>query len=699
MKNIYLLIAAVLLFSGINYSQDKKMNNPFFIEWKTPFQTPPFDLIKLEHYLPAFEEGIKLQKLEISTIMNCKEKPSFKNTIEALERSGAFLNRVARVFNSLKDANTNDEMQKLAETVTSLLTKHNDDIYLDEKLFKRIKEVYDNHSKLKLNTEQTIVLKSNYLDFVRGGANLDNAGKDRFRKINDELGQLVLKFGDNVRRENAKFELWVDKKEDLTGLPPASIQEASDKAKEKGQPAKWLFSIDKPTLLPFLTYADNRGLREIMYKAYMNRGNNHDELDNNIMFAKIISLRTEKAHLLGYKRYADFVLERKMAKTPENVFKLLNNMWEPTLKCAKAEVAEMQKLIDKSPNKFKLQPWDWWYYAELVKKDKFNLDEEMTRPYFEINNVIKGAFLAATKLYGIKFVERKDIPIYHPDVRVFEVTESDGKHLGVLFTDYFPRESKMNGAWCGAFRDQTNMSKKYVTPVIFNVGNFTKPTSDKPALLSADDVLTLFHEFGHGLHGLFQNVHYPSASSVPSDFVELPSQIMEKWAMQPELLKEYAKHYKTGEVIPAALVEKIKKSQYFNQGVETLEYTAASILDMDYHSVSDTTVLDIPKFEKESISKMGLIPEVWPRYMTTNFIHIASWGYESGYYSYLWSAVLDADAFGAFAEKGLFSKATAKSFRDNVLSKGGSDDLMKLYKKFRGREPKVDALLKYRGLN
>lgn len=675
------------------------MNNPFFTEWTTPFKTPPFAAIKLEHYLPAFEEGMKLQKAEIAAIINNKEVPTFENTVEALEKSGEFLTRVSRVFGGLKDANTNDEMQKIAESVTSLLTKHTDDIFLDENLFKRIKAVYDGQAKLKLTTEQKVVLKSDYLDFVRGGANLNAADKDKLRKINDEMGQLVLKFGDNVRRENAKFELWIDKREDLAGLAEASVQAAAEKAKEKGKAGQWLFTIDKPTLLPFLSSSEKRDLREKMYRAYMNRGNNHDELDNNKIFARMVSLRVQKANLLGYKRYADFVLEKKMAKTPEKVFKFLKDMWAPTAACAKKEAAEMQKIIDKSSNKFKLKPWDWWYYSDKVKMEKYNLDEEMTRPYFEINNVVKGAFAVAGKLWGIKFTERKDIDVYHPDVKVYEVTEADGKHLGVFYTDYFPRESKVNGAWCSAFRDQSNMAGKFVTPIIFNVGNFSKPTSDKPALLSADDVRTLFHEFGHGVHALFQNVSYPTASNVPSDFVELPSQIMEKWAMQPEVLKDYAKHYKTGEIIPQTLIDKINKSQFFNQGFETLEYTAASILDMDYHAVTSTKELDVPKFEKASIKKMGLIPEVWPRYLTTNFIHIASWGYESGYYSYLWSAVLDADAFEAFMEKGLFDPATAQSYRKNILEKGGSDDLMELYKKFRGREPNVKALLKSRGLN
>lgn len=698
MKQYILIISVLAVCAAFTYSQEKNMDNPFFTEWNTPFKTPPFDKIKDAHYLPAFEEGIKQQKSEIEAITANTAKPDFTNTIEALEKSGDFLIRVNRVFSGLKEANTNDELQKIAESVTTLLTRHFDDIYLNDKLFQRIKAVYNAKDKKQLSTEQQVVLKSTYLDFVRGGANLSATDKEKLRKINDEMGQLVLKFGDNVRRENAKFELWITDKAELAGLPESSVQAAAEKARDKGKEGQWLFTIDKPTLLPFLTYSHNRQLREKMYKAYMMRGNNGGELDNNKTFARLLSLRVQKANLLGYKTYADFVLEKKMAKTPANVFKFLKDMWAPTASCAKKEVAEMQKIINKEGGNFKLQPWDWWYYAEKVKKEKYALDEEMTRPYFEVNNVVKGVFFVSQKLFGLQFVERKDIPIYHPDVKVYEVKEADGKHVGVLYTDYFPRESKSNGAWCSAFRDQSNIAGNYVTPIIYNVGNFSKPTADKPALLSADDVRTLFHEFGHALHALLQNINYPTASNVPSDFVEMPSQIMEKWAMQPEVLKEYAKHYKTGESIPSALIEKITNAQYFNQGFETLEYIAASVLDMDYHTIADTREADVQKFEKNSIKKMGLIPEIWPRYMTTNFIHIATWGYEAGYYSYLWSAVIDADAFEAFLEKGIFDKATAQSYRKNILEKGGSDDLMKLYKKFRGREPKVDALLKSRGL-
>ena len=698
---LYFLLTCVLFLAITSpvKTAAEETDNPFMKEWKTPFKTPPFNEIKSEHYLPAFEEGIKQQRAEIDAVVNSKVKPNFKNTIEALEKSGSLLTRVNRVFFALNSANSNDEMQKLAEKITSILTKHADDIYLNEKLFNRIKAVNIEKDKLKLTTEQKTVLENYYLDFTTGGANLNNEGKDKLRKINDELAQLVLKFGDNVRKENFKFELVIDKKEDLKGLPDVSITAAYEKANTKGLTGKWIFTIDKPTLLPFLQYSENRDLRERMYKAYMSRGNNNDELDNKKIFSRIVSLRVEKANLLGYKRFADLVLQRKMAKTPENVIKFLNDMWTPTLKKTEAEVSEMQRIIDTEGGNFKLQPWDWWFYAEKVKRDKYTLDEEMLRPYFMLDNVLKGAFAVATKLYGIKFYERKDIQVYQPDVKVYEVKEASGKHLGILYTDYFPRDGKNNGAWCGNFQDQYNLNGKFISPIVYNVGNFSKPSGDKPSLLSVDEVLTLFHEFGHGLHALFQNIHYPQAGVIPTDFVELPSQIMENWAMQPEVLKMYAKHYKTGAVIPEELVTKIHNARFFNQGFETLEYIAASILDMDYHVLTDPKEVDIEKFEKDAIKKMGLIPELLPRYLTTNFIHIATWGYESGYYSYLWSAILDSDAFEAFMEKGLFDQATAKSFRENILQMAGSEPLMPLYIKFRGREPVVDALLRKRGLN
>lgn len=697
-KYLYVLFFYIIFFGITNNTGAQTMDNPFFKEWTTPFQTPPFNDIKLEHYMPAYEAGIKEQKSEIEAIANNKEKPTFLNTIEAMEKSGKLLSKVNRVFGALNSSINNEEMQKIAEKSASLLAKHNDDIYFNQELFKRVKTLYNERTKLKLNEEQATVLENYYLDFIIGGSNLKPKEKERFRQINEELSLLTLKFGDNVRKENSKFLLIVDKKEDLAGLTDDQISSASAKAKEKGMEGKWIFTIDKPTLLPFLELSQNRSLREKMYKAYMNRGNNNDELDNKKTFSKIISLRVEKAHLLGYKNYADVVLQRKMAKTPDAAIKFLNDMWKPTMKKAKLEVADMQKIIVKEGGKFKLQPWDWWFYAAKVKKDKYDLNEEMIRPYFQMENVVKGVFAVATNLYGIKFVERNDIQIYHPEVKVYEVLEADGKHLGVFYTDYFPRESKTSGAWCGSFRDESNINGNLLTPVVYNVGNFNKPTSDKPALLSVDDVTTMFHEFGHALNALFQNVTYPYSGNVPTDFVELPSQVMENWALQPDVLKMYAKHYKTGEIIPDELIKKIANAKHFNQGFETGEYIAASILDFDWHTISETKEQNVNKVEKASIKKMKLIPEILPRYMTTNFIHIASHGYEAGYYSYLWSAVLDADAFEAFMEKGLFDKKTADSFRKNVLSVGASGDLMKFYKTFRGRGPKVDALLKSRGL-
>lgn len=699
--NKYLCLPFIFVFMLIINLPVKAQDsdNPFFSEWKTPYQTPPFSQIKHEHYLTAYEEGIKLQNLEFDAIVNDQDKPTFENTIEAIEKSGQLLTKVNKVFSSLNGTDTDDEMQKIAEKATAMLSKHTDDFYLNDKLFQRIKILYDEKENLNLTTEQSRVLENYYIDFVRGGANLNEADKEKLRKINDELSQLVLKFGDNVRKENNKFELIVDKEDDLAGLPETSIQAAKEKADTKGLTGKWLFTIDKPTLIPFLQFSEKRDLREKMYRAYMNRGNNNDELDNKKIFSRIVVLRVEKANLLGFKTYSDFVLQKKMAKTPDNVYSFLNEIWKPTVQRAKSEAAEMQKIIDAEGGKFNLEPWDWWFYAERVKKEKYALDEEMLRPYFKLENVIDGVFQVSTKLWGLQFVERKDIEVYNPEVKVFEVKEADGKHIGILYTDYFPRAGKTNGAWCGDFRGQSNMNSNYITPLVTNVGNFSKPTSDVPALISLDEVRTLFHEFGHALHVLFQNVTYPTAGSVPSDFVELPSQIMENWAMQPEVLKMYAKHYKTDETIPQELIDKIDNSKYFNQGFETLEYIAASLLDMDWHVITDTEEKDVAQFEKASIERMGLIPQIWPRYLTTNFIHIATWGYESGYYSYLWSAVLDSDAFKSFMENGLFDEATAKSFRNYILSKGGSEDPMESYVKFKGRKPTVEALLKKRGLN
>ena len=697
-------ICFLVLFIGVlsfNMSaQTMNNDNPFFNEYTTPFQTPPFDQIRNEHFLPAFEEGIKLERAELDVIINNTDKPTFENTIAALEKCGKLLTKVSRVFFNLNGSNSNDELQKVAEKITPELSKLNNDIYLNETLFKKIKSINDEKDKLNLTSEELKVLDNYYSDFVRNGIGLDTDKKDRLRKINEELSLSTLKFGDNLRKETNTLGLVIDNKEDLAGLPDAVIQGAAALAKQNGLEGKWAFNLQRPSFTPFLQYSEKRDLREKLYKAYLKRGNNNNEFDNKEIIKKIIALRNEKVNLLGYKNYAEFKLEKNMAKTPETVNKFLADLWKPALEKSKEEVAEMQKLIDAEGGNFKLAGWDWWYYAEKVKKEKYALDEEMLRPYFQMENVRKGAFDVASKLFGIQFVKRDDIPVYQPDVDVYEVKEADGTHIGILYTDYYPRNGKRAGAWKSNFRGQSNMDGEFITPLVVNVGNFSKPTEGKPALLSFDEVNTLFHEFGHALNGLFIKSVYPDAQRSPVDFVELPSQIMENWASHPEVLKMYAKHYQTGEPIPDELIQKIINSQYFNKGFETVEYLAASILDMDWHTLNDVSEIDPVKFEEEKLNEIGLIPEIASRYQSTNFNHIFGGdGYSAGYYGYMWSGVLDSDAFGAFLENGLFDKITAESFRRNILEKSGSDDPMNLYIKFRGREPKPDALIQKLGFN
>lgn len=673
-------------------------NNPFFEEWNTPFQTPPFSKIKNEHFLPALEEGIKQQRAELEQIINNSEPPTFQNTIAALEKSGKLLTKVTRVFFNLTGANTNDELQKVAEKITPELTKLNNDIYLNEKLYQRIKTIYDEKDKLNLSKEELRLLDNYYSDFTRAGIGLTEEKKARLREINQQLSSLQLKFGDNLRKETNALGLVIDKEEDLIGLPEAVIKAASELAEANGLKGKWAFNLQRPSWTPFLQYSQKRELREKLYKAYINRGNNNNEFDNKEIIKQIVALRIEKAKLLGYETYAHFKLEKNMAKTPENVIKFLNELWMPAINQAKNEANEMQKLIDAEGGKFKLAAWDWWYYSEKVKKEKYALDEEMIRPYFKMENVRKGAFDVASKLYGIKFIKRNDIEVYDSDVEVYEVQEADGSLVGILYTDYYPRNGKRAGAWMSYYRGQSNMDGEMIYPLVVNVGNFTKPTSDKPALLSFDDVNTLFHEFGHALNGLFNRSVYPGSKRSPVDFVELPSQIMENWASHPDVLKMYARHYQTNEPIPDELIQKIQNSQYFNKGFEQTEYLAASFLDMDWHTLTEPIKIDVNKFEENSLNKIGLIPEIASRYQSTNFNHIfGSDGYSAGYYGYSWAAVLDADAFEAFLETDLFDQNVAKSFRENILEKSGSDDPMELYKKFRGREPKVDALLKRLG--
>jgi len=677
------------------------MDNPFFAAFATPFGVPPFDLIRPEHYMPAFERGMAEQKREIAAITASAGPPTFANTVEDLERSGALLAKVAGVFGNMTASHTNEALQKIDQELAPKLAQHGDDIAMNAVLFARVKAVYDQKSGLTLTPEGSRLLEETYKDFVRGGAALPPDKQARLRQVNEELSVLSVKFGENVLKENNRFELVIDGEADLAGLPPAVRSGAAEAAVERGKPGKWVFTLHKPSLIPFLQFSERRDLREKMFQAYISRGAHGDELDNRRLASRQASLRVERANLLGYKTHADYVLEKNMAKTPQAVTDFLDRLWAPALARAKAESADMQDLIRKEGRDFKLEPWDWWFYAEKVKKAKYDLDDTALRPYFPLERVRDGAFMVASKLYGISFAERTDVPKYHEDVRVFEVKDADGSHLAVLYVDYYPRASKQGGAWMNAFREQSIRDGKDIRPIISNNGNFSKPVGGEPALISYEEALTLFHEFGHALHGILTRCAYESLSgtNVPRDFVELGSQIMENWAADPEVLRMYARHYKTGEPIPDALLEKMQKSKFFNQGFETVEYLAASFLDMDWHTLTEAREADAAAFDAAAMARIGLIPEIVSRYLSSYFTHIFSGGYSAGYYSYIWAEVLDSDAFQAFKETSLFDRATAESFRRNILERGGTEEPMVLYKRFRGREPKIDSLLKKRGLD
>lgn len=683
-------------------AQENKQNmNPFFQPYSTPYEVPPFDKIKNEHFKPAILEGIKRHEAEINAIANNTAAPTFENTILAMENAGELLANVNIVFSNLNGANTNEEMQKIAKEVSPNLAAHSDNIYLNEKLFARVKAIWDKKESLGLNPEQAKILENLHKAFVRSGANLATADKEKLRKINAELSMTSLKYGQNILAETNKYELVITDKKDLAGLPQELINTAADDAKAKGKEGKWVFTLSNSSVMPFLQYSSNRKLRQEIWNAYQTRGNHDDALDNKENAIKLANLRGEKARLLGYKSHAAYVLEESMAKNPENVAKLLNDLWTPALAIAKTEASDIQKMMDKDGVKDKVKPYDWRYYTEKIRKQRFDLDEQELKPYFSLDNTRNGIFQVTEKLYGLKFKQLNDVPKYHDEVTVWEVTEADGTHVGILYMDFFPRASKRGGAWMTSYRSQKTVGGQRKAPVISIVCNFTKPSGDTPALLTFDEVTTFFHEFGHALHGLLSNVTYKSlaGTSVPRDFVELPSQIMENWAAEPEVLKMYAKHYKTGEVIPDALIQKLQKSGTFDQGFATVEYLAASFLDMDYHTQTAAIQLDANSFEKNSMKKIGLIDAIIPRYRSTYFSHIFSGGYSSGYYSYIWSGVLDTDAFEAFKTTNLFNPEKAKLFRKNVLEKGGTEDPMVLYKRFRGAEPSVEPLLRKRGLD
>ena len=689
-------MAAVITTSACK--KEVKSDNPFFNEWDTPFGVPPFDQIKAKHFMPATLKGFEEQKKEIQAIITNPKEPDFKNTIKMIAYSGELLSKVQRVFGALNSANTNDSLQAISVELAPIAAKHRDDISLNDTLFQRVKTVYDNRDKFKLTDEEKKLLEDTYKDFVRSGAALSPSDKEKLRKINEELASLQVKFGQNLLAETNGYKLIIDKKDDLSGLPDGVMAQAAAMAKSLKMEGKWVFTLQVPSMTPFLQYSDRRDLREKLFRGYFMKGDNDNQYDNKAIIAKINKLRTERSKLLGYGSFADFALERNMAKTPEKVFEFLGQVWAAALPVAKAEAAAQQELIKKEGGKFKLEPWDWWYYTEKIKKEKYALDDEITRPYFRIDNVMEGMFYVANRLYGLAFTKRDDIPKYHPDVNTFEVTR-DGKHVGILMIDNYPRPSKRGGAWCGTYRSQRRDIKgKMVYPIVTMVTNSTLPSADKPSLLTSPEAETLFHEFGHALNNLLSNITYPG-SSVPRDFVELPSQIMEHWVLEPEVLKVYAKHYQTGEVIPAEIVEKLDKASKFNQGFITVEYMAASLLDMEYHALTEPVDLDIRDFENKAMEKYGLIPEIKPRYRSTYFNHIWGGGYSAGYYSYIWCEVLDADAFRAFKETGdIFNKEVAAKFEKEILSRGGTRDPLEMYIAFRGREPGIDALLENRGL-
>lgn len=645
--------------------------------------------------MPAFDTGMAWGRREIEKIVTDRKKPTFKNTFEALDASGELLRKVSNVFFSQTEANTNDSLMKIEVEVSPKLTAYYDEIRLNPALFARIKSVYENQSRFKLNEEQKYLLENLYKEFVRNGANLDSEDREKLKKINQRLSVLTVSFDQNVLAETNSYRLIIGK-EDLAGLPESLVSSAAELAKEEGHEGKYAFTTQRPSIFPFITYSPDRKLRKEIFTAYTMRGNNGNKNDNNAILAEIISLRAEKAKLLGYKTYADMVLEPRMAKKPENVFNLLNNLFGKANNVARNEVSAMQKIIDGEKGKFRLEPSDWWYYAEKLRKEKYDLNDNELRPYFKLENVKQGAFDCATKLYGITFTPISGCPLPHPDASAYEVKEADGSHLGVLYTDYFPRESKRQGAWCGNYQSHLVRKGKEVFPIVTTVGNFTLPTDKLPSLLSLEEVTTLFHEFGHALENLFNKNSY-NRTFVAQDFVELPSQIMEHWALEPEVLKMYARHFETGETIPDALIDKIRNSSYFNTGFENTEVYAASLLDMAYHSLEAPANIDIQSFEKDFFVRLGLIPEIVSRYRSTYFTHITG-GYDAGYYSYTWSAVLDNDAFEAFREKGIFDKTTAESFRKNILEMNGIKDPMQMYVAFRGRGPEIDPLLKNKGL-
>ena len=704
-KLINMIALSVITLASCTSKPEQKTEaeapNPFLSEYTTPFQVPPFDQIKNEHYLPAFEAGMKEQLAEVEAIVGNAETPTFQNTILPFDKSGETLDRVSNVFFNLNECLTNDEMIKIAETVLPLLSKHSDSIMMNPKLFERIDYVYQHRNEMGLDDQQIRVVEKYEQDFVRNGAALPADKQEELSKINEQLSTLSLQFGNNLLKENAGYKLVIENEADLAGLPQTSIDAAAEQAKSDGMEGKWVFTLSKPSLIPFLQFSERRDLREQMYKAYYNRGDNNNEYDNKKLINEMVKLRVQKAKLFGFDNYADYVLAVNMAKDSKTVDKFLIDIFNPAQQLAKKELAEMQAIADAEGANIKLEGWDWWYYAEKLRKAKYAFDENQIKPYLTVDNVRNGMFMAANKLYGVTFTQNTNLPVYYPGVETYEVKEANGDFLGILYMDYYPRESKSGGAWCTSFRESGHdINGKKIYPVVSLVMNFTPASGDTPALLTWDETETMWHEFGHSLHAFFSDGLYSrTCGNVPHDYVEMPSQIMENWVAEPEVIRMYAKHYQTGEPMPDSLITKIENSALFNQGFMTTELIAASILDMKYHELTEPQDLDVDAFEKEQMDAIGLMKEILPRYRSTNFSHIFNGGYSAGYYAYTWAEVLDKDAFNYFKSSGdLFNPELAASFRKNCLQECGNDEGMVQYRKFRGQDPDYEPYLKARGL-
>jgi len=682
--------------SGQTTDQIAAGDNPLLTPYGTEFNVPPFDRLEPAHFEPAFVEAMARQKAEVEAIASNTEAPTFENTIAALDRSGGLLRDVDLIFGGLTGAATSPELQAVNQAVQPQLAAHSDEMRLNDDVFQRIKAVYDTRDQRELTAEQRYLLENMYRERVRSGALLDEPQQARLRAINQELSQLRVQFGDNLLAETNGFELVITDEADLAGLPGSVVAAAAKAATDRDHEGAWVFTTHKPSMLPFLTYAQNRDLRGRLYAAYTLRGNNGNEHQNTGIMAQVIDLRLERANLLGYETYADYELERRMSGTPERVYDLLDRLWAAALPVAQNERAEMQAIIDAEGGGFQLASHDWWYYAEKLRLQKYQLDDNELRPYFQIDQVRDGVFWVANQLYGFTFEPLTGLPTPHAEAEVFEVLEADGSHCGVIYMDYHPRASKRGGAWCGSYARQNRAEGHETDPIVNLVCNFTRPSGDTPALLSLDEVETLFHEFGHALDNLCSDVTHRTLFR-SADFSELPSQIMEHWALEPAVLKHYAHHYETGEPIPDALIAKITGSKHFNQGFATVEYLAASLLDMKLHTLTDTEGLDVMALEQEYLDSIGLIPEIYSRYRCSYFGHIMG-GYAAGYYGYIWCGVLDNDAFEAFKETSLFDKATARRFRDRVLARNGTAGFMEMYTDFRGREPEIEPLLRKRGL-